>query len=201
MRATLKTPSDFIPRPWKNGRGMTRDIHIHPEGSALEKGGFLWRLSSADVTEDGPFSPFPGFDRVLFLLSGEGLDLELRDMKVSLAAPFSSIRFKGEDDVTCTLPGGPSVDFNIFTSRTKVSCEYRRIPLKDMNRRIFLLGTWTALFCLRGQISAEWDGGRGSLKEMDLLLLEDYPADGSIICKGDPEGEGLLVTLTERNKE
>lgn len=201
MRATIKTPGDFIPRPWKNGRGMTQEIHLYPRGGSLEEGDFLWRLSTADVTEDGPFSSFPGFDRVLFLLSGDGLDLELRDMKVSLAAPFSSIRFKGEDQVMCSLPGGSSVDFNIFSSRAKISCEYRRIPLKAMNKRIFLLGTWTALFCLRGRVAARWEEGRGDLKEMDLLLLEDYPAEGSIICGGDPEGEVLLVTLTERNRE
>jgi environmental stress-induced protein Ves len=199
MRVIRKTSRDFVPKPWKNGLGVTREIHIHPEGANFETDNFLWRLSSADVTAGGPFSFFPGYDRSLFLLSGEGLDLELRGVKVSLAAPFSSIRFKGEDEVMCSLPGGPCTDFNIFCSRKGVSCEYRRIPVREMKKRLFLLGDWTVLFCFRGGVTAEWDEERADLGEMGLLVLEDYPADFSLTCKGAPDGEILLVTLTARD--
>lgn len=199
MRVIRKTSRDFVTKHWKNGLGVTREIHIHPEGANFETDNFLWRLSSADVTAGGPFSFFPGYDRSLFLLSGEGLDLELRGVKVSLAAPFSSIRFKGEDEVMCSLPGGPCTDFNIFCSRNAVSCEYRKIPVTALQKRLFLLGDWTVLFCLRGSLTAEWEGEWADLGGMDLLVLEGYPADFSLTCRGAPDGEILLVTLTARD--
>ncbi len=198
MKVTVKRPGDFIERPWKNGLGVTREIHIHPGGATVEKGDFLWRLSSADVTEGGPFSHYPGCDRILFLLTGDGLDLELRGMKVSLAAPFSSIGFRGEDDVMCSLQGGPCTDLNIISSREAVSCECRRIPARSGGKRLFLLGKQTALLCLKGTVRAEWKGEEVSLNELELLLLEDYPCNFPIRCAGGGEGEILLVTLSER---
>ncbi len=198
MKVTVKRPADFTPKPWKNGLGITREIHIHPEGATVEKGDFLWRISSADVTAGGPFSPYPGFDRILFLLTGGGLDLELRGMKVSLAAPFSSVRFRGEDDVMCSLPGGPCTDLNIISSRDAVSCEYRRFTVRAGGRRLFLLGGQTALLCLRGAVRARWEGGEASLEELGLLLLEDYPCNFPLWCSPEGEGEVLLVTITER---
>ncbi len=59
MRVIRKTPRDFVPKPWKNGLGVTREIHIHPEGANFEEDSFLWRLSSADVTAGGPFLSSP----------------------------------------------------------------------------------------------------------------------------------------------
>jgi len=59
MRVIRKTPRDFVPKPWKNGLGVTREIHIHPEGANFETDDFLWRLSSADVTSGGPVATGP----------------------------------------------------------------------------------------------------------------------------------------------
>lgn len=200
MNATVKRPADFTERPWKNGLGVTREIYIHPKGATVEKGDFLWRLSSADVTEGGPFSLYPGCDRILYLLAGDGLDLEVRGMNISLTAPFSSVRFRGEDEVMCSLPGGPCTDLNIISSREAVSCECRRFAVRGGGKRLFLLGEQAALLCLRGRVAAAWEGGEASLGELDLLLLEDYPCNFPLKCSPEGEGEGevLLATMTER---
>ncbi|WP_344566156.1 HutD/Ves family protein [Streptomyces axinellae] len=52
--------------PWKNGSGSTREVAAQPVGSRLAD--FDWRVSVADVGGDGPFSPFPGVDRVITLI-------------------------------------------------------------------------------------------------------------------------------------
>ncbi|MBN0683270.1 HutD family protein, partial [Pseudomonas aeruginosa] len=52
--------------PWKNGAGETREIICVPAPDAP----FLWRASIATLQADGPFSPFPGVDRVITLLAG-----------------------------------------------------------------------------------------------------------------------------------
>jgi len=69
--------SDRKPQPWKNGGGTTREVCAFPPGATLD--GFDWRLSMATVAKDGPFSAFPGIDRVLIVLAGGGLDLTLPD--------------------------------------------------------------------------------------------------------------------------
>ena len=48
----------------------------HPAGAPLAA--FDWRVSVADVAADGPFSRFPGVDRVLVLIAGAGMRLGTR---------------------------------------------------------------------------------------------------------------------------
>ncbi|GIQ81938.1 uncharacterised protein family HutD/Ves, partial [Kipferlia bialata] len=58
--------------PWKNGKGSTAEILVSPPGTSLAKMDFTYRLSSAPVTEDGSFSHFPGFQRILLPIEGAG---------------------------------------------------------------------------------------------------------------------------------
>ena len=52
-------------RPWKNGGGETAEIAVSPAGAGFDD--FDWRISTAIVAQSGPFSGFPGVDRVLTL--------------------------------------------------------------------------------------------------------------------------------------
>jgi uncharacterized protein len=56
--------------PWKNGGGLTAEIAVSPESAGLDD--FDWRVSMARVEAGGPFSLFPGVDRTLSILEGEG---------------------------------------------------------------------------------------------------------------------------------
>ena len=56
--------------PWKNGGGETTEIAVFPAGAGLDD--FDWRVSMARVESSGPFSVFPGIDRTLAILEGEG---------------------------------------------------------------------------------------------------------------------------------
>ena len=60
--------------PWKNGGGSTTEIAIAPPGAGLDD--FDWRISLATISEDGPFSVFPGIDRTLILHTTEGPNVE-----------------------------------------------------------------------------------------------------------------------------
>jgi environmental stress-induced protein Ves len=62
--------------PWKNGLGRTEQIEIFPEKSIFPGEDFLWRISSAKVQGASPFSQFPGCDRWLMVLGGQGLLLD-----------------------------------------------------------------------------------------------------------------------------
>ena len=116
--ATIHGPDTFRAMPWRNGLGTTIELLKQdlPDGD-----GFAWRLSMADVTTDGEFSNFSGYDRTLLLLDGNGqgnsLTLDCDGVRQRLDKPLQAARFRGEDSTFATLPDGPVKDFNIMTQR------------------------------------------------------------------------------------
>ena len=88
---------------------------MHPEGAGTAA--FDWRVSVADVAQDGPFSRFPGVDRTLVLLAGNGVRLEGAGDPLDLRTPYEPITFSGEAEVDCVLTDGPVRDFNLMVRR------------------------------------------------------------------------------------
>ena len=102
--------------PWQNGAGTTRVVAIDPPDASLATG-FRWRVSIADVSTSGPFSHYPGVDRSLWLLHGDGMDLDVAGHHVRLRRPGERIDFRGELPVQATLVGGPTQDLNVMVTR------------------------------------------------------------------------------------
>lgn len=109
--------ADCPSQPWKNGLGRTREIAIHPPTANGEN--FAWRVSLAEVDSDAPFSRFPGVDRHLVLLQGDGFSMTLDgDRTHALTTPLVPFAFAGEADVQVHLQGGATRDFNLMVRRT-----------------------------------------------------------------------------------
>lgn len=105
-----------VPRVrWRNDGGWTRELLRSPSAD----GDFDWRVSVADVETDGPFSSFDGYDRLLVLLDGEGMDLHFTQtgQTMRLRAGHRGARFRGESPVHATLVGGATTDFNLIWRR------------------------------------------------------------------------------------
>jgi uncharacterized protein len=109
------SPTDYRRMPWKNGGGHTTEIAAHPPGAGLAA--FAWRVSIADVEQDGPFSTFAGVDRTLVLLAGQGMRLCGESEPIELRTPFEPIQFSGDLALTCNLVAGPVRDFNLMVRR------------------------------------------------------------------------------------
>lgn len=109
---------DLQPTAWKNGGGVTREVAASPEGSDMAD--FDWRVSIADVESAGPFSRFPGVDRVITLLEGGSMILESEGEDTLLATHVPHL-FPGEASVACRLPDGPTRDLNLMTRRGRAS--------------------------------------------------------------------------------
>jgi environmental stress-induced protein Ves len=110
------TAEDYVVMPWKNGGGTTTQLAISPPDATLEN--FDWRISTAQVASDGPFSAFPGVDRSLAVLRGHGLILADGDGKrCRIGEGADPFVFRGEERIAATLKGGPVVDFNVMTRR------------------------------------------------------------------------------------
>jgi len=109
------TPADYRRTAWKNGGGRTTEIAVGPPDALLTN--FDWRVSVADVEQDGRFSVFPGVERKLLLLAGEGMRLTGAGPPLDLQAPFEPVTFAGDTAVMCTLVGGPVRGFNLMVRR------------------------------------------------------------------------------------
>lgn len=115
-------------QPWKNGLGRTREMAVQTSGTG---GGFLWRVSVAEVDQAAPFSAFPGVDRVIALLDGDGFTMQLSDGRTqALTTPCAPFAFAGELGVAITLAGRPGRDFNLMLRRGRVrgGIEAQRTP-------------------------------------------------------------------------
>ncbi|WP_399085937.1 HutD family protein [Streptomyces sp. BBFR2] len=98
--------------PWSNGGGVTREIAAHPEGAGWSA--FTWRVSLADVTRDGPYSPLPGIRRVLTVVDGAGLHLTVDGTAHPPLARHTPFAFPGAATTGSRLVSGPVVNLNVM---------------------------------------------------------------------------------------
>ncbi|TQI75927.1 hypothetical protein FHT98_3716 [Bosea sp. AK1] len=112
--------------PWKNGGGTTTEIAVSPEGAAL--GDFDWRISMANVGADGPFSSFPGIDRTLSVLTGNGIRLAFGDGETaSLDRATAPFFFAADRAVDGVLVDGAIDDLNVMSRRGAWSHSVERL--------------------------------------------------------------------------
>ncbi len=116
------TIADLPRMPWKNGGGSTREVVCQPPGAGMDR--FDWRVSIASIAQSGPFSVFPGVDRSIMLLDGDGVRLCCDGhFDHALDTPAQPFAFAGDVAVDCTLLGGESTDFNVMTRRGVVRAD------------------------------------------------------------------------------
>jgi environmental stress-induced protein Ves len=162
------------PTPWKNGGGATTEIAVFPTGAGFDE--FDWRVSLATITEDGPFSQFPGIDRSLALVDGDGVLLDFGDERVVLSPSEPLVEFAGEDVVHATVNGQPTLDFNVMTRRGR--CRHRLEPFVvrgtvELPRR----SGSTLVFLADGEsLSVISARERLALVRYDLLVLDGEQA-------------------------
>jgi hypothetical protein len=77
--------------------------------------GFDWRISTAKISQSGPFSSFPGIGRVLTVIEGGAMRLHFDDGRIIDAHPGSGPHvFSGEDACVAELLGEPLIDLNLM---------------------------------------------------------------------------------------
>lgn len=151
--------ADFRPMPWANGKGTTTEMAREDRDGRL-----LWRLSRAQVVENGPFSLFPGVARSLTVLSGPGFDL-IGEGTFLQARPLSPLAFPGDLPLTAARVTAPCEDYNVMTS---ASLPRPQVQVLTAPQHLPAAGL-TALY---------WPG-------VDRLLLTDedfvYPGDAMAV--------------------
>ena len=74
---------------------------------------WTWRLSTADITQDVPFSIFPGVNREFCVADGSGVVLTISGVE-HRCEPGSITKFRGDDEVYARLIDGPIRALNLM---------------------------------------------------------------------------------------
>lgn len=176
---------------WKNGGGVTTEIAVAPAGASMES--FDWRVSTADVASDGQFSLFPGIDRTLVVLEGEGLWLKVGGRPpLTLVAGGEPAAFSGDIPASASLIGGPIRDLNVMTRRGQFS---HSITAIDINGRASLRtpADITLLLLNNGRISLRLPCGAIELEPGDAVIVDGQARAASpLAC----EGVGVLYQVS-----
>lgn len=102
---------DYPRMPWRNGGGTTQEVACNPGGSTAA---FDWRLSIADVAQEGGFSTFSGYRRIITVLEGQGMQLTVDGCAQAPLGQRQAYAFSGDSSVHCRLVDGPIRDFNLI---------------------------------------------------------------------------------------
>ena len=100
---------DRIGVPWRNGLGV--QYEIISDRSLPDD--WTWRLSTADITQDVPFSVFPYVDREFCVADGNGVTLNINGVD-HRCEPGSITKFRGDDVVAAALTDGPMQALNLM---------------------------------------------------------------------------------------
>ena len=174
--------------PWRNGLGSTIEVLKHQPRDS-----FHWRLSMADVTEDGAFSDFSGYDRCLILINGAGVTLtDNKKQKWTLARQLDAAHFKGEDLINARLHDGPIQDFNLMTRRQNCSAKVFTSQ-QHTTQTICLDADLFLLFNVHGRTNFKLDNRPIETLDAQHLMQLRPSSKSNCVCSGDA-WIGILIT-------
>lgn len=123
--ATVQRLDELVPRLWKNGRGITRLLangYVNQTDDSQDTEPD-WRVSVAEVVEDGAFSIFDGYRRCAMVLSGKGATLLSQGEPSIVLPPFTPVWFDGETPLVAELLSGPISVLNVMHRRNICSAK------------------------------------------------------------------------------
>lgn len=183
MSHTLVRWQNLTPAPWKNGGGVTRRVQAAPAAAAFED--VDWSVSIADIEKDGPFSGFPGIDRVLMLIGGSELIVDV-DGAVHRLGVADTLAFSGEATTACRVPAGPARALNLMTRRGRASGTSRPVEVAGAQAVTVASGETVVLVALTGELTLGGDGV--TLNALDAIVVDEPSAI-------EVAGTGLLAEL------
>jgi environmental stress-induced protein Ves len=185
--------ADRTPTPWKNGGGLTWQIASDPSSAGYD---FGWRISLAQVTADGPFSSFPGVDRILTVLEG-AMQLSVAGRApVQLGPDTAPYAFAG--DAACRADViTPVLDLNLMVRRDRFRGEVETLHVKPESS-LALDGDLIVLFVASGEVALSADACRvDGMSPLHAVRL-DAPLPSSIELRSELGSRVQVLRLWRR---
>ena len=161
--------------PWRNKGGVTRELASHPKAASSQDGAWDWRVSIAEVSKAGQFSPFPGMDRVLTVVDGELLLLTVDGAEHPLEK-YRPFRFSGDAEAAGALPTGDIRGLNVITRNGAFKGYTSIIELSKKRAHPVFEGQLGIL--LQGQATVSPGNAGGGDSSGDDEAAEAAPAPG-----------------------
>lgn len=179
---------------WRNGNGWTREIVALPSTEDFD-----WRVSIADIDQNGSFSTFPGYRRQQQLLDGEGVELDFDDGPIQrLEPPHGRAAFAGDQPAWARLLDGPTRVFNLI-HRESINAELLHRPLVGSMVFFCAPGEHWLIHLRGGQASCRCGPRLEQLEQGDSALLSGWESSERLLLEGG--GELLLIHLPPASRD
>jgi hypothetical protein len=195
----IRRGGDYLALAWKNGRGVARQIAVHPADAGYDA--LYWQVSRPRIERDTPFSKLPGLDRQFMLVSGRGATLRVHsaadgvDFVRRIDRPLEPFAFRGDWDVECTLADGPVEVLNVMTRRGRAGArvEVREVGAAALVRK----GAGETLVVYAADALTAFGGwGEDGLRADDSVLIDETPpAEIAIAAAGAATARAVLIRL------
>ncbi len=157
--------ADYPRMLWKNGGGTTLEMLRDGDGSEA----FSWRLSIADIAQPGPFSVFAGYQRIITVLEGDGMQLAVDGQLTRPLQAFDAFAFSGDSHVQCSLLGGAIRDFNLIYAPSR--CQARLQWMTAGESTVFSSARELLVFSAGDGLRVSAAGEVAQLQRYDCLHL------------------------------
>lgn len=176
-----------VPTRWKNGLGEARQVASGPG----HRDAFEWQVSIARMTGKLPFSEYPGIDRSLCIIGGEGLLIASPFRTLTLTSESDPLHFPGEEPIVgATMGSVEMVDFNVLTKRGVLGHRTRRLRVSQA-AQVHLARSVTIIFSHSGTLGVSCNGARAELHAFDTALLRGGP--GEAYCLSSSTGARCIA--------
>lgn len=180
--------SDYRAMRWANGLGVTTELAREPQ----EGDRYRWRISIATVDSDGPFSAFPGYDRIITMLKGDGMKLSFGEAHapVTVARALEPFPFSGDWQTDCRLLGGIVTDFNVISDRAMGRSNVTVLREAGISRPCPMRGGAQFIYVAQGKLTCRSGETETLVMEGESLLRRRGQGDLSVEVGA---GGGALV--------
>lgn len=177
----LLKQSDYKKSLWKNGLGSTEEIFIYPESAQFPRDPFWFRLSSALIQAENEFSNFAGYQRLLTVIEGPGLELNGTVLKLDQIFQFS-----GDEKINCKPLTSAVTDLGLIFNNQLADAEMQLLQFGDLHmeldpKRFYFI------ICTEGVLTAPV-----RVRRFETLVLHN---ETSVQLKS-PDAIAFLVTVT-----
>lgn len=158
---------------WRNSGGTTRQIlsgklSVAGVPETVTGDDWDWRLSIADVEKAGDFSTFTGMTRILTVIEGELLMMNIDGTEKQLEK-YRPLRFDGAAATSAALPTGSIRDLNLIARTGTVSGHVAIVELSKKHPQHLFGGQFGVLLQGKAQLNLA-DGGESDLGRLDTVV-------------------------------
>ncbi|MGL5952904.1 MAG: HutD/Ves family protein [Providencia rustigianii] len=188
------TNQDYKNMPWKNGLGFTLEV-ARSHGEGLEN--FDWRVSIADVKSAGSFSYFPNKRRIIGVLEGTGLTLQIDKNPQVRLLQKQFHAFDGESEVYAELLEEAIRDFNLIYNPEKYLARLQWIDTPSTTSWVSH-ASQVIVFNLQGQLNLQVEEQPYQLNDFETLLVKKDTMPWGYIAAPENHGDFCVIELFER---